>query len=75
MENQSKHIKLGLKLNEKRLSEGLSYEVITKKLKMSLATYKKLEAGTYNASLLILTKISNYLEISMKSTFKLYMNA
>jgi len=75
MENQTKHIQLGLKLKEKRLSEGLTYEVITKQLKMSLATYKKLEAGTYTASLLVLTKISNYLEISLKETFELYLKA
>jgi ribosome-binding protein aMBF1 (putative translation factor) len=75
MENQTKHIQLDLKLKQKRLSEGLNYEVITKQLKMSLVTSKKLEAGSYTAILLVLTKISNYLEISLKETFELYLKA
>jgi len=74
MENQTKHIKLGLALKEKRVSEGLSYQTIIKQLKMSLGTYKALEAGTYKASLMVLTKVSGYLEISLKETFDLYMN-
>lgn len=74
MDNPNKHIKLGLKLKTKRISEGLSYQAIIKQLKMSLGTYKALEAGTYKATLMVLTKVSGYLEISLKETFDLYMN-
>lgn len=74
MENQSKVNNLGIKLKDKRISEGLTYKFITEQLRMSMVTYKKLETGTYKPSLLVLTKISIYLEMSLKETFDLYMN-
>lgn len=64
--------RLSVKLLEKRVSMNISQVEMAKKVGLSYPVYAGIERGTYTASLKLLTKISNYLDISLEETFKLY---
>ncbi len=66
--------KLALKLLEKRKSLGLTQDAMAKALDLSTTVYGGIERGTYRLNLKLLTRIANFLDISLKETMYLYMH-
>lgn len=64
---------LGIKLLEKRKSLGLTQDAMAKALDLSTTVYGGIERGTYRLNLKLLTRIANFLNISLKETMNLYM--
>ena len=64
---------LGIKLLEKRKSLGLTQDAMAKALDLSTVVYGQIERGTYKLNLKLLTRIANFLNISLKETMNLYM--
>lgn len=64
---------LGIKLLEKRKSLGLTQDAMAKALDLSTVVYGQIERGTYTLNLKLLTRIANFLNISLKETMNLYM--
>lgn len=72
--NQNEMKNFGELLKQRRNELQMTQEAAATALKVSLSVYTGLELGTYRANMRILTKLSIFLEKTLKETFKLYFD-
>ncbi|HPX72213.1 MAG TPA: helix-turn-helix transcriptional regulator [Acholeplasmataceae bacterium] len=69
----NKRNKLSLKLLEERKKLNITQKEMAQKINLSYSIYSAFERGQYKANLMILSRVSKYLKISMKEAEELHL--